>query len=73
MFKELLGNSGVLAVTDMDSVRVVDVETGLVLRVVTTILRQSPPREVVHIVYVLLVSIHVIPETVLDVVDVLLM
>ena len=73
VFKELLGNSGVLVVMDTDSVLVIDVETGLVLRVVTTILRQLLLLVVVLTLYVLVVFIHVTPETVVDVVDVLLM
>jgi hypothetical protein len=58
---------------DTDSVLVIDVETGLVLRVVTTILRQLLLLVVVLTLYVLVVFIHVTPETVVDVVDVLLM
>jgi hypothetical protein len=57
----------------MDTVLVLatDVNTSKVLRVVHTILRQSPQMGVVLILYVLLVFIDVIPESVTDVRDVL--
>ena len=71
VFKELLGNSGVLEVMDTDSVHVVDVETGLVLRVVTTIQKQLTLLVVVNILYALLVYIVVVPDSVTDVMDVL--
>tara|TARA_Y100000004_G_C8956256_1_gene431008 strand:+ start:133 stop:411 length:279 start_codon:yes stop_codon:yes gene_type:complete len=71
VFKELLGNSGVLEVMDTDSVHVIDVETGLVLRVVTTIQKQLTLVVVVNILYALLVYIVVVPDSVTDVMDVL--
>tara|TARA_Y100000033_G_C2694863_1_gene85556 strand:- start:64 stop:342 length:279 start_codon:yes stop_codon:yes gene_type:complete len=71
VFKELLGNSGVLGVMDTDSVHVIDVETGLVLRVVTTIQKQLTLLVVVNILYALLVYIVVVPDSVTDVMDVL--
>jgi hypothetical protein len=71
VFKELLGNSGVLGVMDTDSVHVIDVETGLVLRVVTTIQKQLTLVVVVLTLYALLVYIVVVPDSVMDVMDVL--
>tara|TARA_B100000085_G_scaffold192490_1_gene176382 strand:+ start:127 stop:405 length:279 start_codon:yes stop_codon:yes gene_type:complete len=71
VFKELLGNSGVLGVMDTDSVHVIDVETGLVLRVVTTIQKQLTLLVVVLTLYALLVYIVVVPDSVTDVMDVL--
>ena len=71
VFKELLGNSGVLGVMDTDSVHVVDVETGLVLRVVTTIQKQLTLVVVVLTLYALLVYIVVVLDSATDVMDVL--
>jgi hypothetical protein len=58
---------------DMVSACVTDVNTLEVLVEVHTILRQLLLLVVVLTLYVLVVFIHVTPETVVDVVDVLLM
>tara|TARA_B100001769_G_scaffold83751_1_gene63701 strand:- start:121 stop:339 length:219 start_codon:yes stop_codon:yes gene_type:complete len=64
-------NSGVLVVTELVHVHVTDALTIEVLLVVHIIQRQSLQLGVVLIVYVLVGFIDVVPESVMDVTDVL--
>jgi len=70
-FRELLGKSGVLEVTDMDIVHVTDVSTINKLLEEHIILKQSAQRLVVSIVYALVEFTDVVLENVMDVKDVL--
>ena len=69
-FRELLGKSGVLEVTDTVRVHVTDVKTGTVLVVDTIIQKLFRPMLVVHTLYVLLVFTDVVLESVQGVADV---
>ena len=64
-------NSGVLVVMDQVHVHVTDVNISKVLLVVHITLKQSPQLGVVLIVYVLVGFIDAVPESVMDVTDVL--
>ena len=69
-FRELLGKSGVLEVTDTVHVHVTDVKTGTVLVVDTIIQELFQPQLVVNTLYVLLVFTVVVLESVQGVADV---
>ena len=63
-------NSGVLEVMDLVPVHVIDVSISKVQQVAHTTLKQSPQKGVVLILYVLVVFIGVVRESVTDVTDV---
>ena len=64
-------NSGVLVVTGLAPVLVIDVSISKVQQVVHIILKLSPQLEVVLILYVLVASTDAVLENVMDVTDVL--
>ena len=69
-FRELLGKSGVLEVTDTVHVHATDVRTGMVLVVDTIIQKLFRLRQDVTTLYVLLVFTDVVLESVQGVADV---